>query len=211
MNDCFFTSDTHFGHGGMIRFGGRPFETVDEMNEVLINNWNAKVPKNGIVFHLGDFAFLNKGRLLAILERLHGTIRLILGNHDQAIKGEAVTKRFEWIKHYYEGKTNDGNKVVICHYPIASWNKAHYGSWMLHGHCHGSLKGGETWRRLDVGSDTSYQLVDGSWTQKYTPYSFDEIANIMSQRGFAAVDHHDPMTRLEANDNDNDQEAPAGA
>ena len=53
----FFTSDTHWGHANIIRFCSRPFVSVEEMNDILIQNWNNVVPKDGIVFHLGDFAF----------------------------------------------------------------------------------------------------------------------------------------------------------
>ena len=55
--NLFFTSDTHFFHEGIIRFCNRPFGSVEEMNETLIRNWNEKVPEDGTVFHLGDFAF----------------------------------------------------------------------------------------------------------------------------------------------------------
>jgi calcineurin-like phosphoesterase family protein len=54
--NLFFTSDTHFFHEGIIRFCNRPFGSVEEMNETLIRNWNEKVPEDGTVFHLGDFA-----------------------------------------------------------------------------------------------------------------------------------------------------------
>ena len=50
-----FTSDTHFRHANIIKFSGRPFANVEEMNEELIRRWNEAVPDNGIVFHLGDF------------------------------------------------------------------------------------------------------------------------------------------------------------
>jgi len=53
----FFTSDTHFSHSNIIKFCDRPFSDVNEMNTALINNWNKVVPEDGIVFHLGDFAW----------------------------------------------------------------------------------------------------------------------------------------------------------
>ena len=53
----FFTSDTHFCHANVVEYSERPFRDVDEMNETLIHNWNEVVPKDGIVFHLGDFCF----------------------------------------------------------------------------------------------------------------------------------------------------------
>ena len=50
----FFTSDTHFYHGNIIRFCNRPFKDVDMMNETIISNWNNTVGQDDIVFHLGD-------------------------------------------------------------------------------------------------------------------------------------------------------------
>lgn len=52
-----FTSDTHFGHNNIMKFCQRPWKTVEEMDNALIQNWNSVVGENDIVFHLGDFAF----------------------------------------------------------------------------------------------------------------------------------------------------------
>jgi calcineurin-like phosphoesterase family protein len=80
--NLFFTSDTHFFHEGIIKFCNRPFESVEEMNETLIRNWNETVPKDGTVFHLGDFAFGGWREWMSAYNRLNGKIYLILGNHD---------------------------------------------------------------------------------------------------------------------------------
>ena len=53
----FFTSDTHFDHKNILRFCNRPWETVEEMNQGLIDNWNSVVGPDDIVFHLGDVSF----------------------------------------------------------------------------------------------------------------------------------------------------------
>ncbi len=50
----FFTSDTHFGHKNIITFCSRPFETIDEMNDNLIKNWNDMVKPTDRVFVVGD-------------------------------------------------------------------------------------------------------------------------------------------------------------
>ena len=50
----FFTSDTHFYHGNIIRFCNRPFKDVEMMNETIIANWNNTIGQDDIVFHLGD-------------------------------------------------------------------------------------------------------------------------------------------------------------
>ena len=52
----FFTSDTHFNHKAIISYCSRPFESVEEMNDRLIDNWNQVVKPNDTVYHLGDFA-----------------------------------------------------------------------------------------------------------------------------------------------------------
>lgn len=80
--NLFFTSDTHFFHEGIIKFCNRPFESVEEMNETLIRNWNETVPEDGTVFHLGDFAFGGWREWMSAYNRLNGKIYLILGNHD---------------------------------------------------------------------------------------------------------------------------------
>ena len=51
--DVFFVSDTHLGHANVIKFDGRPFSSVEEMNKAIIDNWNNKVSKNSTVFFLG--------------------------------------------------------------------------------------------------------------------------------------------------------------
>jgi calcineurin-like phosphoesterase family protein len=82
MINTFFTSDHHFGHKNILEYekDARPFETVEEMNEVLIDRWNSVVRSQDIVYHLGDFAFGKEN--IKIAERLHGKKRLIMGNHD---------------------------------------------------------------------------------------------------------------------------------
>ena len=78
----FFTSDTHFYHGNIIRFCNRPFKDVDMMNETIISNWNNTVGQDDIVFHLGDFCLGGSAEWTRMLDRLNGRIYLIMGNHD---------------------------------------------------------------------------------------------------------------------------------
>ena len=80
--NIFFTADTHFNHENIIKYCKRPFKDVEEHNNELIRRWNEKVPKNGIVFHLGDVAFGKPDIVDNILRQLNGTIFLVIGNHD---------------------------------------------------------------------------------------------------------------------------------
>ena len=84
-----FTADTHFGHENIIKYCNRPFKDADEMNDVLINNWNEQVVEDDTIFHLGDLCFkkFHRGKDI-VTEELNGNIILIKGNHDkkQSIK-----------------------------------------------------------------------------------------------------------------------------
>ena len=77
-----FISDTHFSHTNIISYTGRPFRSIEEMNECLINNWNALVDPNDTVFFLGDFGLGTIEFLAGLCRRLHGDKIGIRGNHD---------------------------------------------------------------------------------------------------------------------------------
>ena len=86
----FFTSDSHFCHSNIIKFCDRPFKDVEEMNEILIDNWNKTVGPNDIIYHLGDFCFAGSAEWHSILGRLNGRIHLILGNHDEKLRTSPI-------------------------------------------------------------------------------------------------------------------------
>lgn len=150
----YFTSDLHFSHQNIIRYCDRPFTSVDEMDESLIANWNARVRKNDKVWILGDVFFCDAGRAKEIMYQLNGEKHLIMGNHDKMIRNQVpVQKLFDQIHPPLIREHIDGVMVIMCHYPLLTWEKAHYGSFMLHGHAHGKLAYDPKFRRLDVGVD----------------------------------------------------------
>lgn len=73
-------SDTHFNHSRILEYCQRPFDNVEEMNEVIINNWNKVINEDDIVYVLGDFCFGNKTMLKEIVSNLKGRKILICGN-----------------------------------------------------------------------------------------------------------------------------------
>ncbi len=77
-----FISDTHFSHNNIIRYTGRPFQSVDEMNARLIDNWNALVKPQDTIFFLGDFGLGTTDFLASLCASLHGNKICIRGNHD---------------------------------------------------------------------------------------------------------------------------------
>jgi calcineurin-like phosphoesterase family protein len=142
----FFTSDTHFGDHRVLNIRPRPFTSVDEMNDVLVQRWNSRIGKRDVVWHLGDFAS-NTKVAQQMFRRLHGRKHLIAGNIDtQGVRA------LDWASvQAYSELTLGGVMLVVCHYPFRSWNGMHRGSINLHGHSHGRLK--PLTRQYDVGVD----------------------------------------------------------
>lgn len=160
-----FTSDTHFGHTNILSFCGRPWQDILDHDLALIRAWNARVKPGDIVYHLGDFSFHDLDYTQYILDSLDGELHLILGNHDSVMR---KCKGIKWVGEYKEIKAG-GAKIVMCHYPFASWNGAWGGSWNLHGHSHGNHLA--TGKQLDVGVDV----------HSYAPISIDEVQEHMSK------------------------------
>lgn len=142
------------------------------MNETMIANYNSIVKPDDTVYHLGDFAFANPNKIKSIFYRLNGKKILIFGNHDVDPKfnGKKVfAEMFDEVHDYLELKVN-GERFVMFHFPIESWNKRHRDAIHLHGHTHGSYdeRNKKVPNRFDVGVD--------SWN--YFPVSISQILNL---------------------------------
>ena len=136
--DIHFTSDHHWGHAAARSFYRRPFSSLAEMDQVMMERWNAVVEPNDEVWHLGDFAVRQSAmRVAYLLNALNGRKHLVVGNNDDA----AVTDCDGWqsIQQYAE-LVIDGIRLVLCHYPFRTWRDMDKGSINLHGHSHGRLK-----------------------------------------------------------------------
>lgn len=145
----YFTADTHFAHANIIRHCDRPFSDVDEMDEVLVANWNAVVRKTDEVWHLGDFGWWRDAkRVRSIFSRLNGQKRLIIGNHDG---GDVLELAWAAPPVPYAEISVDRQRLVLFHYGMRVWNGMRRGAIQLYGHSHGRLPG--TNRALDVGVD----------------------------------------------------------
>jgi len=185
-----FTSDTHFGHAGVIKHAKRPFADVQEMDAAMVDRWNAVVQSQDTIYHLGDFSFYRtRNDNEALLRRLHGQKHLVYGNHDhdqtRKAKGWASVAPYREIKvelsEILNGFTGPYQQhIVLFHYRMVVWNAAHYGAWALHGHSHGTLPVTLTAKTFDVGVDC--------W--EYTPISLETVAREMAKRSFVSVDHH---------------------
>lgn len=200
-NNVWFTSDTHYHHANIVagvtnwrNADGnvpydlvRDFDSIEEMNRVMVDNINNCVDKNDWLIHLGDWSFGGYDKITEFREQINcKNIVLILGNHDHHIQRDKaqgpLRKLFSHVAHYEElsiskSSGSDKNKIVLCHYPIISWNNMHNGSYMLHGHQH--LKGEARFglgKRMDVG------LCGTETTIGFRPYHFEEVIDLLRDR-----------------------------
>jgi len=178
-NRLFFTSDTHFYHSNIIKYCTRPFDNKELMNAAIIENWNTKVKPGDTVFHLGDVSLGAKSAdLEELIGNLNGQIYLIIGNHEKdALRKQAIKIMWKGIYDIAEifvpddEVTYEEQHIVMCHYPMTSWNGSHRGSWQLFGHVHG-VPIAKKPTQLDVGVDS----------HDFTPISYQEVKEIITKQ-----------------------------
>jgi len=194
-----FTADQHFGHENIIKFCERPYANVDEMDKDLIARWNDCVQPADVVYHLSDFTLGTEHGARACFRQLNGSIR-ILGNawhHDRRWLPiwnlldagphveEGVSNFFSasslkviilpplHVLEFYELGTGEHPlAITLCHYPLAEWDRKHYGAWHLYGHSHG--KHVDDGLSMDVGVDAN----------DYAPVLLADIVDRMVEKGW---------------------------
>lgn len=178
-SEVFFTSDLHFRHGNIIKYCKRPFETVQDQTEKLIENWNKTVPDTATVFILGDFAFATKNQWRGFLNRMTGKKYLILGNHDR--HEDIPTEMFEDVvdlaKVSIKIKDHEWKTFILSHRPILCWEGSNDGSIMLYGHVH-TCTNPEVDETID--SELVKLMPKNSWdvgvdNNNYIPVSVHEV------------------------------------
>lgn len=219
--EYWFTADSHYSHGNIIKYCARPFlteydknglenegtrvngkyvavnsfkhhnisdDSIELMNEKLIDQTNKNVKSNDILYYIGDFSMYFQGekdykyyeRCENIIKRINcRNLHLVYGNHDYHIIQNLFSKTYHGIS---ELKIRGLATIVLCHYALATWNQSHKGSIHLYGHTHSES---ESWldrimpnrRSMDVGVDNISKLFG-----EYRPVSLTEILDIMKVR-----------------------------
>ena len=176
----FFTSDTHFNHANIIKFCNRPFKDVEQMNEVMIANWNSVIGKDDTVFHLGDFCLGGAAEWTKILDRLNGKIYLIMGNHDLKNIRQGFISRFEHVAmqmHIEVGK----QRIYLCHYSFLCFEGSYKDVWQLFGHVHTRRNNtGNDAERLQFLYPTQYDV--GVDNNGFAPVSFGLVKRIIDKQ-----------------------------
>ena len=181
MGEIFFTSDTHFCHQPSFLWEPRGFNNVEEMNEELVERWNKVVKPEDEVYHLGDFALNDIDAAIPYINRLNGTIRWIIGNHDTQKKiGKIIEEcpavwEIGWAYQIKFGK----HSIYMSHYPTLTANfdtGKHFSQNVinLHGHIHSK----NNWM-IPTNPFIYHVGVD---SHNCTPVHIDEILSDIKQR-----------------------------
>jgi calcineurin-like phosphoesterase family protein len=185
-----FTADTHFWHKGNLHHRKPTYATVEEMHTDLIEKWNARVKVNDKVYHLGDLSFAGLEKTVAVIGQLNGCIKLVPGNHDdpKLMRKLEALGLIEVLPPLFDLKlvgtaAEPGARIVLCHYPLMTWNRMHYGALHLHGHCHGNLSDDGKVRRMDVGIDAHGRSA---------PIELELVVQHLAERTGVYHDHHRP-------------------
>ena len=179
LSKIFLTADHHFGHNNIIKFTDRPFENIEQMDNTLIENWNSQVLPGDTVIHLGDFTLMDYAIARRYFSRLNGNVKILanpwhhdrrwltgIGKEPKALRsasGVEVELLPPMVVLEIPELGNEGHSlaVTLCHYPMAVWDRKHYGAWHCHGHSHGEFKYDADDYAIDVGVDaTGYYPID---------------------------------------------------
>ena len=181
------TADLHLGHANIIRYCDRPFDTVADMDERLVDRWNERVADDDTVLVLGDVALGPISSSLGHVRRLAGRKVLVAGNHDRCWSGNGGKAR-AWHGRYLDAGFAEvhqgtidvevaGHRVRAGHFPYEgdSHDEDRFGShrpeddgrWLLHGHVHDRWR--QRGRMVNVGVD--------AWDHR--PVAEDEVAALV--------------------------------
>ena len=207
----FFTSDLHYFHKRICDFTERKkYTNTEQHNQWLIQQLNKTIPVTSdtvkpVTLHLGDMFFsCTNEEAINVLSQLNGDWWFVLGNHDSTGKLETVINTVNQMKGtnhrllgwYYrlniveksdiKDKKDFKKLVILCHFPIESWDSMGRGSLLLYGHMHSMTidhHSGQQMRtipnRLDCGIDNAYKLYG-----EHRAFSWKEIKQFMNKSGF---------------------------
>lgn len=162
MNRTYIVSDLHLHHKNIIEYTGRPFSTVEEMDETLIDNWNSVVNHDDTIIHLGDFCLGPRQMCMEYAKRLNGKKYFLRGNHDRFQDGFYRTAGFTILppqfNYSYETK-HHSYPFILSHYPMNVFNN-------IYGHIHDK-------ENMEKGFCACVEKID------YTPILMSKVKEIV--------------------------------
>lgn len=161
----FLIADLHLGHKKVIAFenAARPFATIEEHDEAMVERWNSVVSKRDVVWVLGDVLFGQHS--FATLGKMRGMKRLVMGNHDQY----PIAKYAEHFSSIYGCVRESG--VILSHVPVHPDQLKKRFAANVHGHLHSNTV-----------DDPRYYCVSAE-QNNLTPILFDKVMDNLRHRG----------------------------
>lgn len=190
-----FTADLHLFHKRLLEKDNcrraehlQPLpgeQLVDCMNRTVVEQWNKAVRSAGpgcVVFCLGDLSFFHNEEARSVIRQLEGDKRyLVRGNHDKKVPDGWTAGYDGFVDLVVKDPVSHKEiQATVSHYPMAAWKESHYGTWCLHGHCHGRL-GDRMDNRFDVGVETAIELGIDRGRHPFSPYSLEELLGILGE------------------------------
>lgn len=168
----YFVSDYHYGHTNIAgpriskwKKGFRNFNSVHEMNKAIIESTNDTIKEKDLLIYQGDWSFGPESNITELRNSLVvKNIIMIWGNHDETVR--------KYYKHLFTEchellhRKLEGINFVMCHYPIARWNRRHHGSIHTYGHEHHNYDNGDG--SIDVG-----------WCKWRRPLELSEVISLV--------------------------------
>lgn len=162
-----FTGDLHLMHENILKYTNRNFSNIKEHDNEIIQRINNRVSKKDELYILGDVSCTNKAKTEKLLHKINGNKYLILGNHDNSIKNSTLFESIDKIKLFKFKSLNYNIKIVLCHFPMLTWENKPKDVGHLYGHVHGRLSNHDL--SFDIG-------LDSPWTN-FVPLNLEEVLN----------------------------------
>jgi calcineurin-like phosphoesterase family protein len=178
VRKTFVISDLHLGHENIIKYCNRPYATIEDMDADFVSAWNSTVGDHDVVYVLGDFCLGRSKQAGEYFKQLRGRVDVFnnFWHHDGRWMQDLDLPTYAWntvktktdqmvlcppiIVTEEEVPGDYPQATVLCHYPIETWDRKHYGSTHLFGHIHSTDGYIDGSMRLDVGVDNLMHMFD---------------------------------------------------
>ncbi len=175
----YYISDTHFNDERVAALCGRPFKSIQEHDQALVNNWNKKVTNNDIVYFVGDICTNFFPGVIDLLKSLNGEKYLVVGNHDmdaiEEYKSSGIFKKVEYIMIIKD----QGRDVILSHQPLMDWDTVIRGSYLIYGHIHNkTIKNGIEYQQIKDYYKNKKAYNAGVDVTNFEPVTLDELIKL---------------------------------
>lgn len=195
LKNLWVTGCVHMGHKNICKgvsswegegsLGCRDFETLEQMNQTLVDNINKYVKESDVLIQLGDWSFGGIENISKFRNQLNvKTIHAVEGNHDFHL--DELKLVFTTYQQLLYAKC-EGIELFCSHYPCYNWHQSHKGSINLHSHTHNSFE--HQGKGLDCGVDSAFAKLG-----EYRPFNMLEILDIIGKKQVLYNSHHNKNT-----------------